>query len=414
MATRFKRIAWPAMGMGLLLWATITANPQVESSREPDRAAIEKQFRNLCAGCHGADAGGGDRGPALTNSRSLRGSSEAQILAKIRDGTPGGMPSFPLPAAELQAMAVWVRSLNTSAFDAKPAGDTRAGEQFFFGKGQCSTCHMVQGRGKANGPDLSAAGQRLTVREIELFLDDPSSQIGTHRTPSCPPWAFCPDESWAVVNVRLKGGSTLRGFPRNRGKHDLQLQTLDERIHLLYDTDYDDISREKTSIMPPLKATTGERRDLIAYLSTLAGVMPGPLTREQEPVSEKTLRAVLKPKLGEWPTYDGNLNGNRHSELNQINTKNVSRLRLDWVYPLTNPGTQTTPLVVDGVMYVTGPGEVCALDSRTGSDIWCYKHSGTPLPSASGRPAGMNTFREPNRGVAMLGDRLSMPRGMLT
>ena len=79
---------------------------------------------------------------------------------------------------------------------------------------------------------------------------------------------------------------------------------------------------------------------MIAYLSTLAGVTPGPLTHEQEPVSEKTLRAVLKPKLGEWPTYDGNLNGNRHSELNQINTKNVSRLRLDWVYPLTNPGTR--------------------------------------------------------------------------
>jgi PQQ-dependent dehydrogenase (methanol/ethanol family) len=406
MTTRFKCIASVAAGVAVMLGAAIMANPQTTSGTEPDRAAVEKQFRNLCAGCHGADAGGGDRGPALTNSPSLRSSSEAQILAKIRDGTQGGMPAFPLPADQLQSMAAWVRSLNTSAFDAKPAGDTTAGEHFFFGKGQCSTCHMVRGRGKANGPDLSAAGKRLTVREIELFLDNPTSQIGAHTTSSCPSWAFCPDESWAIVNVRLKNGSMLRGFPRNRGKHDLQLQTLDGRIHLLYDTDYDDISREKTSIMPPLQASAEERRDLVAFVSTLAGVTPGPLAVEQDPVSHEAIQAVLRPKSGEWTTYYGNLNGNRHSELDQINTKNVSRLQLAWVYSLTNSGTQTTPLVADGVMYVTAPGEVCALDSRTGSDIWCYRHSATPAPSPGGRPAGMNAFREPNRGVALLGDRL--------
>src|SRR5262249_18245302 len=152
-----------------------------------------------------------------------------------------------------------------------------------------------------------------TVREIELFLDDPTSQMGTHTTSTCPPWAFCPDESWAVVNVRLKNGSTLRGFARNRGKHDLQLQTLDGRIHLLFDTDYQEISREKTSIMPPLKASPEERRDLVAYLSTLGGLTPGPLAVEQDPVSSGAMRAILKPKPGEWPTYYGQLSGNRHS-----------------------------------------------------------------------------------------------------
>src|SRR3954470_23038710 len=171
----FKRIASPAVAVVVILWP-ILANPQVTSPTEPDRAATEKQFRNLCAGCHGAEAGGGDRAPALVNSRSLRASSEAQVLAKIRDGSPGGMPAFPLPSDQLQAMASWVRSLNASAFDTKPVGEIAAGERFFFGKGQCSSCHMVQGRGKANGPDLSAAGRRLTVREIELFLDNPTSQ----------------------------------------------------------------------------------------------------------------------------------------------------------------------------------------------------------------------------------------------
>jgi PQQ-dependent dehydrogenase (methanol/ethanol family) len=409
----FRWIACPAIGVAAVLLPIMTANPQATSNTQPDRAAVEKQFRNLCAGCHGAEAGGGDRGPALVNSRSLRASSEAQILAKIRDGTPRGMPAFPLPASQLEAMAAWVRSLNASAFDMKPAGEITAGERFFFGKGQCSTCHMVQGRGKANGPDLSAAGRRLTVREIELFLDNPTSQMGTHTTATCPSWAFCPDESWAVVNVRLKSGTTLRGFPRNRGKHDLQLQTLDGRIHLLFDTDYQEISREKTSIMPALEATREERRDLVAYLSTLAGVTPGPIAVEQDPIPTESLQAILKPKPGEWPTYDGDLNGNRHSDLKQINIENIHTLQLQWAYPLTNPGTQTTPIVVDGVMYVTAPGEVCALDSRTGSDIWCYRYSRNPAPTRGRRPPGGQNFAggdgpfmQPNRGVALLGDRL--------
>src|SRR4051794_28759059 len=120
MATCFKPIACAATSLTLSVWLSSTAKSQAPSNREPDRASIEKQFRNLCAGCHGTDAAGGDRGPALKNSRSLRASSEDQILAKIREGTPGGMPAFPLPADQLHALASWVRSLNSSAFDTKP------------------------------------------------------------------------------------------------------------------------------------------------------------------------------------------------------------------------------------------------------------------------------------------------------
>ena len=76
------------------------------------------------------------------------------------------------------------------------------------------------------------------------------------------------------MNVHLRNGSTLRGFARNQGKHDLQLQTLDGRLHLLEEREYDQVSREKASVMPPLKATAEEHRDLIAYLSRLGGAAP--------------------------------------------------------------------------------------------------------------------------------------------
>ena len=195
-----------------------------------------------------------------------------------------------------------------------------AGGQFFFGKGQCSTCHMVGGRGKVNGPDLSDIGRKSTVRELELVLDNPTSQMGIHTTPTCPSWAFCPDEAWAVVNVHLRNGSILRGFARNRAEHDLQLQTFDGKMHLLTDADYQEIAREKESFMPPLKATAEERRNLIAYLSSLGGNPTGPPAGETEPVSAEAIDAVMKPKAGEWPTYNGVPGGNRYSPLNQINT----------------------------------------------------------------------------------------------
>src|SRR5579862_7261148 len=105
-------------------------------------AAEDHEFAKLCAACHGVDASGTDRGPALKNNRRLRGRSESEILSLIRNGTPGGMPPFPLTQERLQPLARFVRSLNASAYDIQPAGDIAAGERFFFGKGQCGACHM--------------------------------------------------------------------------------------------------------------------------------------------------------------------------------------------------------------------------------------------------------------------------------
>jgi mono/diheme cytochrome c family protein len=117
-------------------------------------------FEKNCAVCHG-DGHGTERGPNLANNRRVRGSSVEQVRAVIRDGVPSrGMPGFPLPAAEL------VRSFSAPAYENHPAGDAAAGERYFFGGGGCAGCHMVMGRGKAAGPDLSSIGRELTFVEI--------------------------------------------------------------------------------------------------------------------------------------------------------------------------------------------------------------------------------------------------------
>ncbi|MGI8990334.1 MAG: PQQ-binding-like beta-propeller repeat protein, partial [Bryobacteraceae bacterium] len=368
----------------------------------------KQTFAKLCAACHGEGATGTDRGPALVDNGTLRKRSASEIHDLIRSGTRGGMPAFPLPEEQLQPLALWVHSLNASAYDVKPAGDTGSGERFFFGEGKCATCHMIAGRGKVNGPDLSDIGRELTLGDLERALDAPNSRVGSHSSASCPSWAWCPQNPWAVVRVRLRDGSELRGFARGQGKHDLQLQTFDGRLHLLVDTEYAEVSREKTSAMPPLHASAEERRNLLAYLSDLGGGLGGiatePVTFEKtvEKTAERDTIALLEPRPGAWPTYNGNLSANRHSALNQIDTGNVSRLELQWSYSLPYSGLEMTPLVGDdGVMYVTGPNQVCALDSRTGHEIWCYSRPRT----AAGTIAG-DAAKGVNRGAALLGDRV--------
>ena len=67
---------------------------------------------------------------------------------------------------------------------------------------------------------------------------------------------------------------------------------------------------------------------------------------------ERILSASEKPE--DWLTYSGNLAGHRYSGLDQVNTSNVGNLRMKWVYQMTTQApVETSPIVVDGIMYVT-------------------------------------------------------------
>ena len=80
------------------------------------------------------------------------------------------------------------------------------------------------------------------------------------------------------------------------------------------------------------------------------------------------------PRPGDWATYNGDISGNRHSTLPEITPANVRGLRLAWTFAV--PGARylrTTPLVVGGVMYVTAPNEVFALDAYSGRQIWHFR-----------------------------------------
>ena len=103
-----------------------------------------------------------------------------------------------------------------------------------------------------------------------------------------------------------------------------------------------------------------------------------------------------------WLTYGGDYNSQRHSPLTQITPENVNQLTAQWTFQTGTTGSfQTTPLVVDGVLYVTGyNNNAWAVDARSGRQIWRYRRE---IPEDWKGCCGAV-----NRGFGVLGDRLFM------
>lgn len=87
-----------------------------------------------------------------------------------------------------------------------------------------------------------------------------------------------------------------------------------------------------------------------------------------------TARILSTSPGAEWLTYGGGYDEQRHSSLDRISVANVANLGVAWTYDLaTNRGVEATPIVVDGVMYVTSAWSlVYALDAKTGEELWVY------------------------------------------
>jgi alcohol dehydrogenase (cytochrome c) len=245
-----------------------------------------------------------------------------------------------LPAAEVRAQAV---DAGRKAFEVR-----------------CARCHGADGNGAEMGP---AIAQRLTGidnPQLEKLIRDgvpskgmPPSVVGAAEMGVLVKFVRtlerrAADEPVVRMTVQTTDSETLSGIVVGEGFTDLQLRTDDKRVHLL--------------------RRAGDR-----FRRVTSGA--------------------------DWPTYNGETGGNRYTRLTQINKGTVGRLAPAWMFSIPDAGQlQLTPVVVDGIMYVTAPNECLAIDAGSGRRIWHYKR-----PRTKGVAGG-----SANRGVGVAGDRVFM------
>jgi alcohol dehydrogenase (cytochrome c) len=234
------------------------------------------------------------------------------------------------------------------------AQDPAPGRRTF--EARCGRCHAADGTGTEMGPSLV---QKLKTRDdagLRALVRDGIPLRGM------PPNPMPDDELAALIRFlrtiersgekeapprtfRTAAGDAIEGVVLGEGIDDLQLRTADGRVRLLRRAGQ--LVREVTSDTP-------------------------------------------------WPAYNGDPRGNRYTTLAQIDRSNVSRLAPRWMFTLPNTGSlQVTPVVVDGIMYVTAVNEIYALDAGSGRQIWHFQRSRTPGAAAWA-----------NRGVAVAGERV--------
>ena len=332
-------------------------------------------FRIYCAPCHGIAARGG-RGPDLTRGVFRHGTTDSDLSRVIAQGVPGTeMGDYDrLGKENIGRLVAYIRSVNRQ--DNTPVtGDAARGESVFFGKGACSNCHMVGGRGKAIGPDLSRVGRSRSIAYLRESIVDPNADVSP---------------GFNTVVVLRKDGSKATGLEKHLDNFSALLMDLTGELHSFSKDDVRSIQREFRSVMPAFKENVD---DLVAYLASLDG-SEGP-----KPVMTGKVAVPPQTDPDSWVTYGKNYAGWRYSPLTQVNAANASRLAPAWVLQGGANGNETTPLVYGGVMYLTSSSNhAAAVDARTGKPLWSY----SKLP-----PKGLGLCcGEVNRGFAALGDRL--------
>lgn len=346
-----------------VLFLLVTAFGYAQHS---DVARGKALFLKNCSACHG-DTGKGGRGPDLTTGQWKHGGSDDELVKNIVKGIAGTqMPPIPMPPADALAIVGFLRSL-AAVSDEPITGDPARGRAVF--ESQCRRCHWFAGRGGVSATDLTNVRARRKVAALAKAIAEP---------------------------VEITQAGAVKGFKKADDTFTLQMLDQQQRWRF-FDKRQVKIT---TSTVPHAKVSAAETNDVIAFLLKAPATSdPGPWN----PAPDLNVTyARLKNSDAEphnWLHYWGNYRGTHYSKLNQVTAANVTQLKSVWTHQFGGNTIQTTPIVVDGMMFVTGPlNNAAALDARTGRTLWRYTRQ---LPQVASHCTVMT-----NRGVAILGDRL--------
>lgn len=210
-------------------------------------------FASNCAGCHGADGRGGEHAPNIATAPDVQHLVDRELAGIIRYGIPGaGMPAFSsLKQQEVAEVVGYLRILQGRGDIVKLPGDPSLGEALFFGKAQCSGCHMINGKGGFIGSELSFYGADAKPDQIRAIILDPDKNL--------------PADKKATTVVTLSGQS-ITGMLKVNDNFSLSMQTQDGSFHFFPKPELARIEIGSRSLMPPSTLNVKEVDDLVSYL----------------------------------------------------------------------------------------------------------------------------------------------------
>jgi len=265
-ASRIRASLFALAGLIFLAWALHLRAQDFRDAK--DRAAAQDQavsdgrriFEATCAGCHGLDGRGAERGPDIATRPEVVRLNDAEILKILENGKPAsGMPPFAsFGAVRLQSLLAFLRRLQGKDNAAAVTGDAKRGKTVFFGAAHCSQCHMVNGAGGFIGSDLSKYGATLSAREIHDAIAKPREDADPRRK---------------ITVVTARNSEKFTGVIRNEDNFSLQLQTFDGAFHLFTKSQLAQIEVLPKPVMPADFGTTlsaEQLDDLVAYLVSVS------------------------------------------------------------------------------------------------------------------------------------------------
>ena len=151
------------------------------------------------------------------------------------------------------------------------------------------------------------------------------------------------------------------------------------------------------------------RRNLVLVGFFLSALLPECMRAQTQPdapvsavVDIKHSDLTVSPVAANWPSYNGDYTGRRFTSLTQITPSNVESLRAQWAFHVPRADAlEVTPVVVNGVMFITAMNDAYAVDARTGRTIW---HHSRPVTEGLIDDASAHH----NRGVGVWGTRVFM------
>jgi len=248
--------------LAIMVAAAAAQAPKTNPLAQDPKAAEDGRvaFRGSCSLCHGIKGEGG-RGPDLTASANANGTSDADLYNVIANGVAGTeMAGF---ASRFESDDIWrlvsyVRSIAGSS-SSRITGNAGNGDQLFWSKGQCGQCHMVNGRGKRMGPELSQVGRQRSAAYLRESVVNPGADV----TPG-----------FAMITVVTKDGKRIVGTQRAYDDFSVQLMDVSENYYSFQKSDVTSITQEYKSLMPNAFGrlfSESELNDLIAYMASLRG-----------------------------------------------------------------------------------------------------------------------------------------------